>query len=87
MASDSGFASIRHRSPFAHPPVWIPNPGDGYAAILGELLAASRASGNGVPDAHLAALAIEQGLRRGTTDSDFARFNCRNWENPIAPLR
>ncbi len=37
-----------------------------------------------VPDAHLAALAIEYGLTLQTTDRDFARFSGLKWENPIA---
>lgn len=36
-----------------------------------------------VPDAHLAALAIEYGLTLQTTDRDFARFSGLAWENPI----
>lgn len=67
----------------SRPPVWIPNPGDGHAAILGELLATSGATGNLVPDAHLAALAIEHGLRMCSTDGDFARFKGLTWENPL----
>lgn len=38
---------------------------------------------NLVPDAHLAALAIEHGLRLCTTDGDFARFRGLRWENPL----
>lgn len=68
----------------ARPIVWIPSPGDGHAGILGELLARSGAGGNLVPDAHLAALAIEHGLRLCSTDGDFARFKGLTWENPLA---
>jgi len=57
-----------------HPRVWIPEPGGGHAAILGPLLERARASANLVPDAHLAALAIEHGLTLCSADSDFARF-------------
>jgi toxin-antitoxin system PIN domain toxin len=38
-----------------------------------------------VPDAHLAALAIENGLTLQSTDADFARFPGLRWENPLAP--
>jgi len=38
-----------------------------------------------VPDAHLAALAIEHGLTLCSTDGDFARFPELRWLNPLAP--
>jgi hypothetical protein len=37
-----------------------------------------------VPNAHLAALAIEHGLILCSADSDFARFPSLRWENPLA---
>lgn len=40
-------------------------------------------SGNLVPDALLAALAIEHGLTLCSTDTDFARFRDLRWENPL----
>ena len=36
-----------------------------------------------VPDAHLAALAIEHGLVLCSTDGDFARFDGLRWLNPL----
>ncbi len=36
-----------------------------------------------VPDAYLAALAIEYGLTLQTTDLDFARFTGLKWHNPL----
>jgi predicted nucleic acid-binding protein len=36
-----------------------------------------------VPDAHLAALAIEHGLTLCSTDRDFARFECLRWTDPL----
>ncbi len=36
-----------------------------------------------VPDAHLAALAIEHGLVLASTDGDFARFPGLRWQNPL----
>jgi predicted nucleic acid-binding protein len=41
--------------------------------------------GNLVPDAHLAALAIEHGLTLCSTDGDFARFPGLRWINPLQP--
>lgn len=35
-------------------------------------------------DAHIAALAIEHGLRVCSTDSDFARFPGLDWIDPLA---
>jgi predicted nucleic acid-binding protein len=38
---------------------------------------------NLVPDAHLAALAIEHGLTLSSADGDFARFAGLTWHNPL----
>lgn len=65
------------------PAVWIPAPGDRHAEILGDLLVASRATGNLVPDAHLAALALEHGLTLYSTDRDFAAFTGLSWVDPL----
>jgi hypothetical protein len=67
----------------ALPNVWTPLPSERHAAILGELLGATRATGNLVADAHLAALAIGHGLLLCSTDGDFARFADLRWQNPI----
>ena len=66
------------------PNVWIPGPTERHDEILGELLERSRAAGNLVPDAHLAALAIEHGLTLCSADGDFARFPGLRWVNPLA---
>nr|MBA2594952.1 VapC toxin family PIN domain ribonuclease [Gammaproteobacteria bacterium] len=39
---------------------------------------------NLVPDAHLAAIAIEHGLILCSTDGDFARFPSLRWQNPLS---
>lgn len=66
----------------AAPPSWIPQPTDRHFDVLGELLpAVSRASL--LPDAHLAALAIEHGLALASADGDFARFDALRWINPL----
>jgi predicted nucleic acid-binding protein len=36
-----------------------------------------------IPDAALAALAIEHGVTLASTDTDFARFRGLRWENPL----
>ncbi len=63
--------------------VWIPVPTDRHASILGSLVRTYRVSGNLVPDAHLAALAIEHGLEVCSADTDFARFGEIRWRNPL----
>lgn len=64
-------------------PVWIPRPTDHHRSVLGKLYGLTAPSGNLVPDAHLAALAIEHGLILCSTDRDFARFPELRWENPL----
>jgi hypothetical protein len=64
-------------------PVWIPLPGGGHRVIMAGLLKASWMTSRLVPDAHLAALAIEHGLRLQSTDGDFGKFADLQWENPL----
>ncbi len=64
-------------------PVWIPQPTSRHAEILASLLARPGVQGNLVPDAHLAALAIEHGLTLCSSDGDFARFERLNWSDPL----
>lgn len=66
------------------PSVWVPTSGQRHAEILGDLLIASKATGNLVPDAHLAALALEHGLTLYSTDRDFAAFRSLSWIDPLA---
>jgi toxin-antitoxin system PIN domain toxin len=65
--------------------VWIPQPTERHAELLGEFLSLPDMHGNLVPDAHLAALAVEHGLTLCSTDGDFARFRPLRWLNPIIP--
>lgn len=62
---------------------WIPVPTERHAEILGLLLTTHQLRGNLVPDAQLAALAIEHGLTVCSADGDFARFKEIRWENPL----
>ena len=66
-------------------PVWIPNPTERLAEIVGGFLEAHQLRGNLVSDAHLAALAVEHGLVVCSADTDFARFREIRWVNPLAP--
>ena len=63
--------------------VWIPLPGERHATLLSEVLATPGVHGDLIPDAHLAALAIEHGLTVCSTDTDFARFGNVRWTNPL----
>ncbi|HEX2404328.1 MAG TPA: TA system VapC family ribonuclease toxin [Acidimicrobiia bacterium] len=62
---------------------WIPPATERTASVLSQLVAEQPVTGNLVPDALLAALAIEHGLILYSTDSDFARFRKLRWENPL----
>jgi predicted nucleic acid-binding protein len=52
--------------------------------VLGSLIRRYRLAGNLIPDAHLAALAVEHGLQVCSADTDFARFGEIRWHNPLA---
>ena len=69
------------------PVVWIPQPTERHREVLGSLLTDSLSRSNLVPDAHLAALAIEHGLTLCSTDRDFARFQNLRWDDPLQPQR
>jgi len=66
-----------------NPNVWIPVPTDRHLEALHRLLPATAGRPNLVPDAHLAALAIEHGLTLCSADGDFARFPGLRWQNPL----
>lgn len=66
------------------PNVWIPVPTERHPAILEGLLDKGGVNGNHVPDAHLAALAIEWGLELLSADRDFARYPGLRWRDPLA---
>jgi hypothetical protein len=80
---DPGTAWERVTDWFAAPVAWLPQPGSEYPRIFGELIQNHRVGGNLIPDAALAALAIEHGVTLASTDTDFARFGGLNWENPL----
>ena len=63
--------------------VWIPGPGEGYQVILGRMLQFAGSGANLIPDAGLAALAIEHGLTLCSSDGDFGRFAGLKWNNPL----
>lgn len=65
-------------------PAWVPQPGGGHRDLLVGFLTAAWMTSRLVPDAHLAALAIEHGLTLCSTDGDFAKFPGLRWENPLS---
>lgn len=62
---------------------WIPAPTERHPEILGRLLVSTESRANLIPDAHLAALAIEHGVTLCSADGDFARFQGLRWFNPL----
>lgn len=68
-------------------PVWIPPATERTARTYGQLSESVSITANLVPDAQLAALAIEHGLTIYSADSDFARFPGLSWVNPLRPAR
>ena len=66
------------------PNVRIVQPGHRHAQLFFAFLRAVGTGGNLTTDAHLAALAVEQGCVLCTTDADFARFPGLTWRNPLA---
>lgn len=65
------------------PGAWIPLPTDRHEEVLDRMMASSVTRADLVPDAHLAALAIEHGLLFCSSDGDFARFEGLRWNNPL----
>lgn len=64
--------------------VWTPMPTKAHAEIFGDLVRRHGVTGNLVPDAELAALALQHGLTVCSADSDFARFTEVRWLDPLA---
>jgi toxin-antitoxin system PIN domain toxin len=62
-------------------------PGPRHWDIFIELCAIPGIKGNLVPDAYLAALALESGSEWITTDRDYSRFPKLRWRHPLDKLR
>lgn len=67
----------------AEPNAVLLAPGPRHWEIFERLCTASGAKGNLVADAYLAALAVETGSERITTDRDFSRFPGLRWRHPL----
>ena len=68
----------------AAPAAWVPGPTSRHAEVLGGLIRRYHLAGPAIPDAHLAALALEHGVGVCSADTDFARFAEVTWVNPLA---
>lgn len=65
--------------------VTVVHAGPRHWRFMREILAKTKAPGDLVSDAHLAAIAIENGARIATRDRDFMRFAGVDWFDPIEP--
>lgn len=63
----------------------VVGPGPRHWSIFESLCRHANAKGNLVPDAYLAALAIESGSTWITTDQDYSRFPKLSWRHPLTP--
>jgi toxin-antitoxin system PIN domain toxin len=59
-------------------------PGPRHWGIFADLCRTTGVTGNFVPDAYFAALAIESGSEWITTDRGFARYAGLHWRHPIS---
>lgn len=71
-------AAIRDR-----PNCVVVSPGPRHWDVFARLCRTSGVKGNLVPDAYLAALAIESGSEWITTDRDYSRFPGLEWRHPL----
>lgn len=67
-----------------HPNAVLTAPGPRHWDIFSRLCSDARAQGNLVPDAFLAALAIESGSEWITCDRGFGRFPNLRWRDPLS---
>jgi len=79
LANALAFTQIIRTQPNAVPIA----PGARHWEIFRSLCEAVNVKGNLVPDAYLAALAIESGSEWITTDGDYSRFPGLKWKRPL----
>ena len=79
LATALAFAEVLRGQPNCVPIA----PGPRHWEIFTHLCLAAGVKGNLVPDAYLAALAIESGSEWITTDRDFSRFPGLRWHHPL----
>lgn len=61
----------------------VVNPGPQFWPIFTDLCRETGASGKLIPDAYLAALAIEHGCELVSDDRDFGKFPALRWRRPL----
>lgn len=66
----------------SHPDAIIVVPGERHWEIFTDLCKDAKATGNLIPDAYLAAMAVEHQCTWITLDRDFARFPDLDWQEP-----
>ncbi|NWF74091.1 MAG: type II toxin-antitoxin system VapC family toxin [Nitrospirae bacterium] len=66
-----------------HPNAVTIAPGERHSDIFQRLCREANAKGDHIPDAYLAALAIESGAEWITSDRDYARFAGLRWRHPL----
>ncbi len=64
--------------------VWVPEPTNRHLAAFKLVLGNHTQDPNLIPDAHLAALAVEHGLTVYSADQDFGKFQGIKWKNPLS---
>ncbi len=67
----------------SHPHCVVVAPGSRHWEIFVRLCRTANIKGNLLPDAYLAALAIESGSEWITTDRDYSRFPGLRWRHPL----
>jgi uncharacterized protein len=76
--------ALRAASSLRLQPNCVPiSPGPRHWEIFADLCRKAEARGNLIPDAYLAALAIESGCEWITTDRDYSRFPGLRWRHPL----
>ncbi|MBV9207639.1 MAG: type II toxin-antitoxin system VapC family toxin [Actinobacteria bacterium] len=73
------FAEAIREQPHAH----VVSPGARFWPIFRDLCLKTGASAKPIPDAYLAALALEHGCEVVSTDEDFRRFPGLRWRHPL----
>lgn len=77
-------AASRVQSWLDQPCTRVVGPTERHWIVFQQMLREGQAVGNLVTDAHLAALALENGCELISTDSDFSRFPGIRWRNPLS---
>jgi toxin-antitoxin system PIN domain toxin len=62
---------------------WVPRPTEDHAGLVRDLVSTPGLKTSDVPDVHLAAMAIGNGLRLASHDAGFARFAGMRWFDPL----